>query len=119
MSQHEGHGHLHTHSPEIVIDDAVIVQVTKLALEMGDTVWVKVDKEAPYARDWDALHLMQHGLQEVLDHQYPDLSLLVIVAPGDASPVILRPPRSEAIDEPFAHPEHAIEDPGNQAVTEL
>jgi hypothetical protein len=89
MSDHPT-GHHHSHVPDVVIDDAVIIQVAKLHLEVGDTVWVKVADSVPFSKDWEALHMMQHGLQEVLDNQYPDLGLLCIVAPGEAEPVILR-----------------------------
>jgi hypothetical protein len=94
MSEHRDE-HQHSHIPSVVVDDAVIIQVAKLHLEVGDTVWVKVAETVPFAQDWEALHMMQHGLQEVFDNQYPDLDLLVIVAPGDAEPIILHPPDEE------------------------
>jgi hypothetical protein len=99
VDQHAGHGH---HSgPEVKIDDAVVIEMTKLDLHADDTVWVKVSPNAPFVRDWDALHMLQHGLQEVIDHQYPDLGLLVIVAPGDVSPIILRPAEEVEEGTPF------------------
>jgi hypothetical protein len=95
VSQHQGH--MHDSEPEVKIDDAVVIEMTKLDLHAADTVWVKVAPSAPFVRDWDALHMLQHGLQEVIDNQYPDLGVLVIVAPGDVSPVILRP--AEEVEE--------------------
>jgi hypothetical protein len=94
MSEHRDE-HRHSHIPDVVIDDAVIIQIAKLHLEAGDTVWVKVADTVPFVRDWESLHLLQHSLQEVLDGQYPALDLLVIVAPGDAEPIILHPPDEE------------------------
>jgi hypothetical protein len=100
MNEHPGEHH-HSHVPEVVIDNAVIIEVAKLHLEVSDTVWVKVADTVPFAKDWEALHMMQHGLQEVFDNQYPDLGILVIVAPGDAEPVILR--HDPDAGEQYAH----------------
>jgi hypothetical protein len=108
MSNHPPE-HQHSHVPDVVIDDAVIIEVAKLDLHPGDTVWVKVADTVPFAKDWEALHMMQHGLQEVLDNQYPDLGLLCIVAPGDAEPVILRPP--EPTEDPDDLVDIGIEEP--------
>jgi hypothetical protein len=73
----------------IEVHDAVIIEIAKLSLSQADILWVKLAPENPISQDWEAMHMIQHALQDVLDQQMPELKVLVIVAPGDAEPVVL------------------------------